>query len=89
MRRTIERRGTALPSDMPVGLTDNFVAAWAAQWRAFLSRERMSVAPETFAVVVAKLRPFLIPLAETSERERTWFPRGPWLLSASSTDAPE
>ena len=38
VRRTFERRGTALPSDMPVGLTDDFVAAWAAQWRAFLGR---------------------------------------------------
>jgi hypothetical protein len=89
VRRTFERRGTALPSDMPIGLTDDFLAAWAAQWRAFLGRERMAAAPETFAVVVANLRSFLIPLAETSEGERTWFPRGPWLLSASSTDAPE
>lgn len=89
VRRTFERRGTALPSDMPVGLTDNFVAAWAARCRAFLSGERMSVAPETVAVVVAKLHLFLIPLAETSEWERTWFHRGPLLLFASSTDAPE
>ncbi len=89
VQRTFERRGTALPSDMPVCLTDDFVAAWAAQWRAFLGRERMAAAPETFVVIVANLRSFLIPLVETSEGERTWFPRGPWLLSVPSTDAPE
>ena len=89
VQRTFERRGTALPSDMPVGLTDDFVAAWAAQWRAFLGRERMAAAPETFVVIVANLRSFLIPLVETSEGERTWFPRGPWQLSVPSTDAPE
>ena len=43
----------------PLDLTDDFVAAWAAQWRAFLGRERMAAAPETFAVVVANLRSFL------------------------------
>jgi hypothetical protein len=89
VRRTFERRGTVLPADTPVGLTDEFAAARAAQWRTFLARERMAAAPDAFGDVIADLRPFLIPLAGTSEGEWTWLPRGPWSLSASSTDAVE
>jgi Nucleotidyl transferase AbiEii toxin, Type IV TA system len=89
VRRTFERRGTVLPADIPAGLTDDFSRAWAAQWRTFLGRERMAAAPDVFADVIADLRPFLIPLTGTSEGEGTWLPRGPWLLSASSTDALE
>ena len=89
VRRTFERRGTTLPADIPVGLTDEFAAARAVQWRAFLTRERMAAAPDAFADVIADLRPFLMPLLGTSEGERAWLPRGPWLLSASSTDALE
>ncbi|MGY4319536.1 hypothetical protein ACVWW1_008863 [Bradyrhizobium sp. JR3.5] len=37
IQRTFERRGTVLPSVVPVGLTDEFAEAWAAQWRAFLA----------------------------------------------------
>src|SRR5487761_1666788 len=40
VRRTFERRRTALVADTPVGLTDEFAATWNAQWRAFLGRER-------------------------------------------------
>ena len=32
VQRTFERRGTILPSDIPVGSTDEFAVAWAAQW---------------------------------------------------------
>lgn len=45
VQRTFERRGTALPADIPAGLADEFAAARAAQWRAFLTRERMAAAP--------------------------------------------
>ena len=89
VRRTFERRGTALPADMPVGLTDEFAAARAAQWQTFLGRERMAAAPNAFADVIADLRTFLIPLAGTPEGEWTWLPRGPWSLSASSPDVVE
>lgn len=78
VRRTFERRGTALPSDVPVGLTDEFARAWAAQWRAFLGRDRMAAAPEAFAVTVADLRVFLMPLVDGAEEGRIWPPSGPW-----------
>ena len=70
VRRTFERRGTALPSDTPVGLTDEYAEAWAAQWRAFLGRDRMAAAPDALAVTVADLRAFLMPLVVGLNEER-------------------
>lgn len=87
VRRTFERRGTALPLDTPVGLTDEFVAAWAAQWRTFLGRERMTAAPEALMVVIADLRTFLMPLvARAFAEERVWPHGGPWKLPVSSVE---
>lgn len=78
VQRTFERRGTVLPSDIPVGLTDEYAEAWAAQWRAFLGRDRMAAAPAVFAVTVDDLRAFLMPLVDRSKEERIWRPGGPW-----------
>lgn len=89
VRRTFERRGTALPVDMPIGLSDEFTAAWGAQWQTFLGRERMAAAPTVFAAVIAGLRTFLIPLAEAADVDRIWLPRGPWSQPESSPDAHE
>jgi hypothetical protein len=82
VRRTFERRETPLPIDTPVGLSDEFAAAWSAQWRAFLAREPMAAAPDGFAAVITDLRNFLIPLIGASEEERVWPPGGPWSLAA-------
>jgi len=78
IQRTFERRGTVLPSVVPVGLTDEFAEAWTAQWRAFLDRDRMAAAPDAFAATVADLRLFLMPLVVGSKEERIWPPSGPW-----------
>jgi hypothetical protein len=78
VQRTFERRGTVLPSDIPVGLTDEFAQAWAAQWRAFLGRDRMAAAPEALAVTIADLRIFLMPLVVGLDNQRVWQPSGPW-----------
>ena len=88
VQRTFDRRGTGLPLDPPVGLTDEFAATSATQWRAFLGRERMAAAPDAFAAVIADLRGFLMPLVvRAPDEERVWPPGGPWSLSASSTSA--
>lgn len=79
VQRTFDRRGTALPRETPIGLTDEFVAAWAAQWRTFLGRERMAAAPEIFADVIADLRAFLMPLVVPAvDEEQNWSRGGPW-----------
>jgi hypothetical protein len=87
VQRTFERRGTVLPSDIPVGLTDEFAEAWAIQWRAFLGRERMAAAPDAFAVTVADLRVFLMPLVVGLQEERIWLPSGPWSPGVAINEA--
>jgi hypothetical protein len=78
VRRTFELRQTALPTDTPVGLSDEFAMAWSTQWQAFLRRERMAAATETFTAVVVDLRLFLLPLVDAEIDERMWLPGGPW-----------
>jgi predicted nucleotidyltransferase component of viral defense system len=79
VRRTFERRGTAAPADLPVGLTDEFAAAWATQWRAFLGREHMATAPDAFAAIITDLRAFLMPLVTRDlVEEQSWSLGGPW-----------
>jgi len=80
VRRTFERRGTALPADTPVGLTNEFAAARAAQWRTFLARERMAAAPDDLATVIADLESFLMPLLGGSNADLIWPTGGPWSL---------
>ena len=87
VRRTFERRGTELPSDIPVGLTDEFAETRAAQWRAFLGRDRMAAAPEAFAVTAADLRVFLMPRVSGFKEERIWSPSGSWSPRAAIDDA--
>jgi Nucleotidyl transferase AbiEii toxin, Type IV TA system len=82
VRSTFKRRGTVLVAEVPVGLSEEFATAWAAQWRAFLTRERMTAAPDALTIVVADLRLFLLPLlASTSNGSRMWPPGGPWAIS--------
>lgn len=61
VRKTFERRGTAVPENIPVGLTDDFAIAWQPRWQAFLRRERMMPVPGDLGTVIAGLRDFLVP----------------------------
>lgn len=86
IRRTFERRRTALPTDVPVGLTDRFAADKAGQWRAFLGRERLSATPAEFGAVIKGLRLFLVPiLGAEGTAPHAWAPGGPWI----EREAPE
>jgi len=64
IRATFARRGTALPTITPVGLSDEFAADQTkqTQWRAFTARNQL-VAPE-LQVVVQHLRRFLQSVVE-------------------------
>ncbi len=87
VQRTFDRRGTAVPLDTPVGLTDEFAATWAAQWRAFLGREWMAAASDVFATIITDLRGFLMPLVVRAPRgEPVWPPGGPWSLGVAVDD---
>ncbi|MCY4238142.1 MAG: nucleotidyl transferase AbiEii/AbiGii toxin family protein [Rhodospirillaceae bacterium] len=79
MRRTFERRRTALPEQLPVGLSDSFALERGTQWRAFLARDRLEVAPASFAQIIDDLRTFLQPVLVRTEIA-SWPPGGPWTL---------
>ena len=68
---TFARRGTALPNEIPLGLSDEFAedASKLAQWKAFLGKNRLD-APE-LAQVVADVRHFMVdPLRMARERAK-------------------
>ena len=61
VKATFERRGMAVPTDLPVGLTDEFAndSSRQALWQAFLKKNEL--APEPLAVIVQRLRAALEP----------------------------
>lgn len=62
VRATFQRRGTALPSGIPFGLSEDFAAdaQKQAQWNAFLRRNRIGAPP--LAEVVGEIRDFVMTL---------------------------
>ncbi|MGH9343583.1 MAG: nucleotidyl transferase AbiEii/AbiGii toxin family protein [Terriglobia bacterium] len=80
VRRTFERRGTALLEQPPVGLTNEFASSWQARWRGFLKREHMMPVPDDLAAVVRKLYDFLLPIIRGGDHDLRWLPGGPWSL---------
>ena len=84
IQATFDRRGTTIPSETPVALSEAFAAdaAKQAQWGGFLRRARLQILVGSLEDVVADLRSFLGPLAERlasgSPLKRSWEPGGPW-----------
>lgn len=86
IRRTFERRKTALPLDLPpTALTPEFFddKTKNAQWNAFLSKNKLYLEPVTLPEVVAAIRGFVMPVLlfqnGAEPKARTWRPGGPWL----------
>jgi predicted nucleotidyltransferase component of viral defense system len=81
---TFERRGTALPSEVPLALSDEFSGdpGKKTQWAAFLRRLGHEAGGTPLAEVVEALNNFLVPLiiaAGSAEAfDRAWPPGGPW-----------
>lgn len=68
---TFQRRGTDIPLEVPLGLSDEFArdAAKRAQWKAFLGKNRLD-AP-TLGEVIEEVRRFVAePLALARQKER-------------------
>jgi hypothetical protein len=78
LRRTFERRGTAWTTDTPSGLSIGFATEKEGQWKAFLGRERLGAAPDSFDAVLRNLRDFLLPIFADGGFEAAWPPAGPW-----------
>ena len=70
IRATFERRGTAIPTEVPLALNHAFArdADKQAQWRAFLRRGRLDNAPAGLAAVTERLAAFLLPPASAAAR---------------------
>jgi predicted nucleotidyltransferase component of viral defense system len=68
MGATFERRGTAIPSEVPLPLSEAFAdePAQQAQWRAFLRRGRLATAPASLSAVNERLATFLLPPAQAA-----------------------
>jgi hypothetical protein len=92
LEATFSRRGTPLPSGLPLALSEEFSgdAAKQQQWRAFLKKAGLAgAAPDAgsdLPDVVENLRRFLeAPLSATREGvpfAGTWIPPGPWRLES-------
>ena len=61
---TFERRHTAIPDGLPIGLSDEFIndAQKGKQWQAFLRKNALD--PKSLTDVIADLREFLFPVLE-------------------------
>lgn len=61
IRATFERRGMAVPTELPVGLTDEFAhdASRQALWQSFVKKNELD--PEPLAAIVGRLRLALEP----------------------------
>jgi hypothetical protein len=66
---TFKRRGTRIPDELPVGLTDEFArdATKVAQWKGFLQKNRLE-AP-SLDEVIAEVRRFAEPVLKAASRQ--------------------
>lgn len=81
IRRTFERRGTALPVAIEA-FTQPFIDSTQIQWMAFRSRLQQDHVPASFTDIVAAMADFLSPIvAAVSSRQPVpnhWTASGPW-----------
>jgi predicted nucleotidyltransferase component of viral defense system len=81
---TFDRRGTELPKEPPIALTDEFAtdSDKIKQWEAFLNRTGLTESAVGLSQIIDELRSFLLPplLATANEQtfKQSWIPAGPW-----------
>jgi len=73
VKATFTRRGTPLPVEVPVGLTEPFARAKQTQWSAFLRRLRIEE-PSKLPLVIARIVAFAMPMFDPSND-----PGGRWI----------
>jgi len=84
IRATFERRGTALPTEVPLALSEEFSddPGKKTQWVAFLRRLGQAAGSVSLAEVTETLKEFLWPPALAAARDEVsknlWAPAGPW-----------
>ena len=81
---TFERRGTALPDEIPIALSPTFadIDGKRSQWAGFLRRNRLRESPTDFSEVIAAVARFVGPVLAAAARKEefatTWRAGGPW-----------
>ncbi len=81
---TFKRRRTALPKEVPVGLTPEFVsdAGKLSQWQAFIRRSRLVSTNFSLETVVKTIADFITPPSEAAAESKSfrqiWPKGGPW-----------
>ena len=84
IKATFARRGTRIPSDVPIALSEAFAEdlGKATQWQAFLRRTGLEERGAELSQVITELRVFLIPpILAVSKGEvltQSWVDGGPW-----------
>jgi len=91
IRRTFARRATRIPVEPLEGLADAFARdpLHANRWRAFLDKNRLTVAEPGLLGVVASIRRFAQPVLNAAREDRAfpqhWPKGGPWRRPAISS----
>lgn len=81
---TFARRGTPLPVDTPLALSEQFAhdPAKQAQWRAFIERGRLLEAPADLGLVVRRIESLVLPATRaanyTEPLHTSWVPGEDW-----------
>lgn len=77
---TFARRGTAFPDAAPPALTAAFSSdpGKQAQWRAFLQRTTLRIAPEPLRELIEDIAAFAAPLLNDQAANLQWPAGGPW-----------
>ncbi len=84
IRATFDRRGTPVPTTVPLALGDAFGRdpARQAQWVAFLSRSRLIDSPGSLLLLTGRVAQFVMPAAiaaaEESPFRQSWSPASGW-----------
>jgi hypothetical protein len=84
IQATFGRRRTALPKEMPPGLSPEFVsdAGKQSQWQAFIRRSRLVATNLSLESVVKMIAAFIMPLfvaaVESKSFRKIWPKGGPW-----------
>ncbi len=78
VQKTFEHRQTAVPAEVPVGLTRLYAEEWDRRWKAFLAREHMKAVPAELGQILEDLRRFLVPLIVPPDPSSHWPAGGPW-----------
>jgi len=81
---TFERRGSSLPKQLPLGLTETFAtdAQKNTQWRAFLKKthaHQPKTLTETVDTIVCFLEPVIALLSQESENKMNWTSTEGWV----------